>query len=52
MGRRNRNNSKGKLYLLAFIGFVLVIIWLGTRDIPNNSEEVTIDITEQVKAKK
>ena len=54
MGRRRRrhnDNSKSKLYLVIFIAFIVAIIWLGTKEISNESETVTVDVTEQIKAK-
>lgn len=50
--RRKKDQSKGKLYLAIFIAIIALVAWLGTRDLPSNSEEIAVDITEQVKAKK
>jgi hypothetical protein len=52
MYRRREKKSKGKLYLAIFIILLAVVVLLGTKDIPNESQEVAVDITEQVKAKK
>jgi len=49
MARRKENNSNKKIIILGVIIFVVAIIWLGTRDISNTTEKVTVDITEQVK---
>ena len=50
--RRKENKSKGKFYLAIFIIIIALVILLGTKDIPNESQEVAIDITEQVKDRK
>lgn len=47
---RRKETSKNKLYLAIFIIVIALIILLGTKDIPNESQEITVDITEQVKA--
>ncbi len=49
---RKKDNSKKKLRLAIFIIFVALVLWLGTRDIANDAEQVSVDITEQVKASK
>lgn len=52
MFAKKENKSKKKLYLAAAVILIAIIVMLGTKDIPNETQEIAIDITEQVKAKK
>ncbi|MCT4575188.1 MAG: hypothetical protein OIF36_04725 [Alphaproteobacteria bacterium] len=50
--RNKKRDSKNKLYLLAFIVVISLVIWLGTKEINLNAEKITLDVTEQITANK
>jgi amino acid permease len=50
--RNKRRDSKNRLYLVAFIVIVALVIWLGTKEVDLNAEKISVDVTEQITANK
>ncbi len=43
---------KKQIYIAIIVVVLLLLVWLGTRDVPNDAEKVVSDITNQIKAQK
>lgn len=50
--RNKRRDSKNRLYLVAFIVVIALVIWLGTKEVDLNAEKISVDVTEQITATK